>query len=267
MKFANVVVILLFALSLPSLAVEKVPTIVLVHGAFFTSAVWSRTQRALQDKGYNVVTLSLAGRDGDTTGPDKINLQLAAAKVCKIAQLQDGPVLLLGHSLGGAVIKQATDQCSKDLKALVFLAAVAPSEGVPAFPAQIEETGFGNCAKFDPVTQTFMIKSGPACAASFFGDIIDSDQQNKLVAQMVSEPKGIGTSQLEFKQLSADQFFRFPKYYIHTTQDQLVPYKDQVELAKNLGVVETYSMNTSHCPFFSQPDQLASIIIQIVRSL
>src|SRR5580658_9461358 len=91
----------LFALSLLSSFVQAAPikpTMVLVHGALFTSSGWSSVQSHLQNAGYNVVTMDVPGRADDGIAPREVNLSLAAEKVCKVANLQHGPVVLVGHS-------------------------------------------------------------------------------------------------------------------------------------------------------------------------
>src|SRR5689334_9683541 len=119
--------ILLTALSVVGLAsglaaqaAAPKPTIVLVHGAFADASGWSKVIAILQRDGYNVIAvqnpLTSLATDVETTK--------------RVVVAQPGPVVLVGHSYGGAVITQAAAG-SLNVKALVFIAAFAPDSGEP----------------------------------------------------------------------------------------------------------------------------------------
>jgi pimeloyl-ACP methyl ester carboxylesterase len=103
-----------------SLSADR-PTIVLVHGAFADSSSWDGvTQRLIKD-GYEVVAAAnpLRDLDGD------------AAAVRSVLRNVEGPVVLVGHSYGGAVITNAA-RGNDAIQALVYVAGFAPDEGESA---------------------------------------------------------------------------------------------------------------------------------------
>ncbi|TIP90897.1 MAG: alpha/beta hydrolase, partial [Mesorhizobium sp.] len=96
------------------------PTIVLVHGAFADGTGWQHVIPILEQEGYSVIAVqnalvSLAG-DVETTK--------------RVIDAQEGPVVAVGHSYGGAVITGAAAG-SANVKALVYIAAFAPEAGEP----------------------------------------------------------------------------------------------------------------------------------------
>jgi pimeloyl-ACP methyl ester carboxylesterase len=95
------------------------PTIVLVHGAWADASSWAAVTRRLQDSGYTVLAAPnpLRGLSGDAT-------YLAAF----LQQRTTGPVVLVGHSYGGAVITNAA-RSDPDVKALVYINAFMPDQG------------------------------------------------------------------------------------------------------------------------------------------
>jgi len=97
-----------------------VKTIILVHGAFADASSWSKVIPILEAKGYHVVAV----QNPLTSLADDV----AATK--RIVALQDGPVILVGHSWGGAVITQAGDD--PKVRGLVYVAAYAPDVGQSA---------------------------------------------------------------------------------------------------------------------------------------
>jgi pimeloyl-ACP methyl ester carboxylesterase len=97
---------------------SKPPTIVLVHGAFAESASWDRVIGALQVAGHRVIAAAnpLRGLHSD------------AAAVSDLVGTIDGPVVLVGHSYGGAVISNV-DADAGDIVGLAFVAGFAPERG------------------------------------------------------------------------------------------------------------------------------------------
>ena len=96
------------------------PTIVLVHGAFADATGWQHVIRILERDGYTVVAVqnSLASLAGDVETTKRL------------IDAQKGPVVVVGHSYGGAVITGAAAG-NANVKALVYLAAFAPDAGEP----------------------------------------------------------------------------------------------------------------------------------------
>src|ERR687894_3292067 len=98
------------------------PTIVLVHGAFAESASWDGVIVPLLGAGHRVIAAAnpLRGVASD------------AQAVADLVRSIDGPVVLVGHSYGGAVITNVPAD-SGDITALVYVAGFAPAPGETAF--------------------------------------------------------------------------------------------------------------------------------------
>ena len=94
------------------------PTVVLVHGAFAESAGWEGVIGILQEQGYTAIAAPnhLRSLSGD------------AESVASVLDSMEGPVVLVGHSYGGAVISGAA-LGKENVRAMVFVAAFAPEEG------------------------------------------------------------------------------------------------------------------------------------------
>jgi pimeloyl-ACP methyl ester carboxylesterase len=99
-------------------AAQPKPTIVLVHGAWADASSWNRVTKRLQRQGYSVMALAnpLRGMTSDS------------AYIASILATIPGPIVLVAHSYGGAVITNAATG-NPNVKALVYVAALIPDEG------------------------------------------------------------------------------------------------------------------------------------------
>jgi pimeloyl-ACP methyl ester carboxylesterase len=98
-------------------AIQPIHNVVLVHGAWADGSSWSKVVPLLEEKGLHVVCV----QNPLTSFADDV----AATK--RIIDAQDGPVLLVGHSYGGAVITEAGND--PKVVGLVYVAAFAPDKG------------------------------------------------------------------------------------------------------------------------------------------
>lgn len=256
------------ALSLSSMASfgATKPTFVLVHGALFTSSGWSRVQTQLQDRDYNVVTLDVPGRGNDGIDPKTIDINKATAKVCKVAKLQSGPVILVGHSQGGALITQATAACGDKIRALVYIAAVVPLSGEIAFQSLNPERDntFPKCVDQQPDNGLFKLKKDGPLEASFFPDLraIDPELADFSLTSMVSEPMAIGTTPLKYQEA---KFKKIPKFYIEATEDKVVSPETQQSFQKRTPMKKVFQIKAGHSPFLSQPQAVTDALVEVAK--
>jgi len=96
---------------------QQKPTIVLIHGAFADASSWNAVIDRLQDKGYTVAAPPNPLRGLVTDAP----------YVSSVLNTITGPIILVGHSYGGAVITNAATG-NPNIKALVYIAAYIPDQ-------------------------------------------------------------------------------------------------------------------------------------------
>lgn len=251
---------------LASASIGTKPVIVLVHGALFTKEGWGPLHRQLMYSGYNVVTLDLPGRKNDGIDPKSITIDVAAQKVCRAIKLEKGPLILVGHSQGGAVITQAASDCGANVKALVYVSAVVPKNGEIAFaglnPAR--DKTFPLCVDPDPAAGLFKLKRSGPLESSFFQDLraIDPELADQALAGMVSEPMGIGTTPLHLDVLKIN---RIRKFYVEATLDRVVSIETQRSFQKGWTFSKVYSHATGHSGFLSQPRAIADDLVDVTK--
>lgn len=243
----------------PVTAQTSTPTFILIHGAHLTSGIWSAVQTQLQNKGYNVVTLDVPGRAQDGVSPEKATLSLAVKKICQVANLQSSPVVLVGHSQGGALITQATNHCPKKIQGLIYIAAVVPESGTSAFAdlSHEDEEWFSKCATLDTSGKIWKLLSNAPLHEAFMAELSTADA-DKYKSLFVDEPSLIGEETLRYDK---GVFRQIPKTYIETNNDRIITLATQRRIQAKRSWNGIYSIFSSHSPYFSNPVLLSNAII------
>ena len=116
-------------------SIVGVKTVILIHGAWADGSSWSKVIPLLEAKGLHVVAVQIPL----TSFADDVSATQRAIA------LEDGPVLLVGHSYGGAVITEAGND--PKVAGLVYVSAVAPDKGEPTSQTDSQGDCRGFCAR------------------------------------------------------------------------------------------------------------------------
>jgi pimeloyl-ACP methyl ester carboxylesterase len=219
------------------------PTIVLVHGAFADGTGWQRVIPILQHDGYEVIAVqnplaSLAG-DVETTK--------------RVIDAQKGPVVLVGHSYGGAVITGAAAG-SPNVKALVYLAAFAPESGEP-IGAFGEKYPVDLNSALKPDSAGFLYVDRARFRELFCADVPETDARVAAAAQKPIHNSAFGASvpQAAWKNI--------PSWYLVSQDDRAINPDLERFYAKRMNA-KTSEVKASHVAFISHPDVVARLIEQ-----
>ncbi|MFO1536678.1 MAG: alpha/beta fold hydrolase [Actinomycetota bacterium] len=237
-------------------------TVVLVHGAFHGGWCWDRIVPGLTGAGLPPVVVDLPGHGVGDPGPVG-DLSDDAAHVRAVLDGCAGPVLLVGHSYGGAVITEAAAGRA-DVGHLVYLAAMVPDVG---------ETIGGASAGVDPGAASMTITTAFVPAADgatvrvadhavreiFYHDCADADVE---FARARLSPQSTASFAAT---LTGAAWRDVPSTYVLCTDDRTVPVPVQEANAARTGA--TVTLPTSHSPFFSAPDDLVDVLVAIARTI
>ncbi|MFD9353637.1 alpha/beta fold hydrolase [Streptomyces sp. NPDC060031] len=232
------------------------PTIVLVHGAFADASSWSGTIRRLQRAGYPVLAPAnpLRGLAADT------------AYLRSVLAAVEGPVVLVGHSYGGAVISGVALGDIR-VKALVYIAAFTPDKGESAaeLAAKFPGSTLGDAVnpRSYPLpgggTGTELVIERAKFHRQFAADVPAAD-----AAVMAATQRPVATAALEEKAGEA-AWKTIPSWALIVTADKNIPPAAERWMARRAGSHIT-EVDASHAVAVSRPAVVADVILDAVRA-
>jgi pimeloyl-ACP methyl ester carboxylesterase len=222
--------------------------IVLVHGGFVDGSGWQGVYKTLKKDGYNVSivqnpTLSLAD-------------DVAVTK--RTLASQDGPVILVGHSYGGAVITEAGND--PKVAGLVYITAFAPDKGESVATLIKDPPPGAPVPPILPPQDGYLFLDRGKFRASFAADV-DAEKAAFMADSQV--PWGVEALS---GNISEPAWKAKPSWYMIATDDKMIPPEAQRSMAKRAGstVVE---VKGSHAIYVSQPVAVAALIEQAAKSV
>jgi pimeloyl-ACP methyl ester carboxylesterase len=225
-----------------------ITNVVLVHGGFVDGSGWEGVYRALKRDGYNVAIVQ----------NPTISLADDVAVTRRVVAAQDGPVLLVGHSYGGAVITEAGND--PKVAGLVYVAAFAPDAG-ESVSTLIKDPPPG--APVPPIVgpqDGFLALNRAAFAASFAADL-PADKAAFLADSQV--PWGLAALG---GAITEPAWKTRPSFYLVATEDRMIPPDAQRLMSKRAGAT-VVEVKASHAVFASQPEAVAALVERAARGV
>ena len=225
------------------------PSIVLVHGFWGGAAHWAKVIVELDRRGYD----SLHAVENPLTSLDD-----DAERTQKMVRQVDGPVLLVGHSYGGAVITQAGDL--PNVVGLVYVAAFAPDAGESV--GQIGEwnvaAAAGNVA---PDSDGYVWIKQDKFGESFCQDL----PADEALVMAVTQKAPIGST---FGDAVSDPAWKKkPTWYQVSASDRMIHPDSERRMAGRMNPRSTIELDASHASLASQPSAIADLIDQAAAAL
>ncbi len=228
--------------SLPA-AAQAQPTknIILVHGAWADGSSWSKLIPLLLAKGYNVTAVQLP----------LTSLADDAATVKRAIALESGPVLLVGHSYGGAVITEAGND--PKVVGLVYVAAFAPDAGQSAGALNASVAPSPMAAEVRPDAEGFLKLSKAGVYEDFAQDVTAGEKAQLFAAQAPTNVKSLSGN------ISTPAWRSKPSWYIVSSEDRAILPALETSMAKTIKA-STVTIKASHVVMLSHPGEVATVI-------
>lgn len=231
-------------------SVASKPTIVLVHGAFADSSGWAVVAERLQDDGYPVLAFSnpLRGIEHDS---EYLRMFLDTI---------EGPIVLVGHSYGGAVITNAATG-NDQVRSLVYVAGYALDEGETV--AEANTLGGGRTDVIDHLVLRPFPEAGENIADAsidpeWFPRLFAQDLPRRLAETMAASQRPGSLASLVAP--SGEPAWKsIPSWYVVAKDDRIIPPEAERVMAKRAGAT-TVEIRSSHSVMISHPFQVLHVI-------
>ena len=221
-------------------AAGGVKTVLLVHGAWADGSSWSKLIPLLEAKGLHVVAVQIPL----TSFADDV------AATQRAIALEDGPVLLAGHSYGGAVITEAGND--PKVAGLVYISAVAPDQGESALGLISSiQTPIGS--ELRPDKSGFLKLTAKGVAEDFAQDL-----SAKEIAVLTATQVPVSVSAMK-GEVTNPAWKSKPSWYIIAANDRAISPDLETAQAKKIGATAT-TVASSHVIMLAQPSKVAAVI-------
>lgn len=240
----------------------KMKNIILLHGSWHAGWCWYKIAPRLEAQGFAVHVPDLPAHGRNTRiFPGFVQLSHMVQTVTDILDSLSEKAIIVVHSRSGIVASQAAELRPDKVEKIVYLASFMLKNGERAadwFFGDKDSLLHGQ-VDINKMKLTDMIKS------HIYKDALYADCPTEDVslayALLTPEPSLPALTRLK---LTNKNYGTIPRYYIELTQDRAVSLNLQRRLIQRSGVEKVYSLESSHSAYFSKPNELVKIILEII---
>ena len=227
---------------------QGVKNIVLVHGAWADGSSWSKVLPLLHAQGLHAVAV----QNPLSSIADDV------ASTNRLINAQDGPVLLGGHSYGGAVITEAGN--NPKVVGMVYVAAFAPEEGETCGGMAAQHPTPPAYAEFRQVEDGYLVLTEKGVRESFAQDLTPAEQSLVFSVQGATQSAILGTP------IKKAAWHSKPSWFVIASNDRTISPEQEISTAKRMGA-KSLTLPTSHLAMLAQPEKVADFVIEAAASL
>jgi len=235
-------------------------TFILVHGSWHSAWNWHKVVPILEREGHTAIAVDLPGMGRNKTPIENVTLQTLVQHLCDVIDAVEGNVILVGHSKNGIVISQAAEYRPQKIEKLIYLAAYL----IPNGKTQAEYSALDTNSVLKPYVTRFPELKAHTLQPEIYKEGLYHDCHDDIyqAARLIlsHESAVSGTTPLE---LSNENFGSLRRFYIECTEDKAVTPFIQQKVYNEMPCEKIYKMHTSHSPFFSKPQELCDIFMEI----
>lgn len=230
----------------------------LVHGSCHGAWCWRDLIPALQALGHTARAIDMPSHGSDPTPVAQVTLAGCRDAVLAASTPE---TIIVGHSWGGYPISAAAEADPSAMKALVYLCAYVPKDGMSMVEMRRQSPRQTIADAVDKSADGLSYTVKPDCVQElFYHDCPPATVRNAL-ARLCPQPIAPQDTPLPL----TDRWDQVPKAYIRATDDRTIPPEYQAQMSLSVPPDMRFDIDSSHSPFFSQPDTLAGILNAIAE--
>jgi len=239
-------------------------TFILVHGAWQGAWAWDTIVPRLEAAGHVAIAADLPGDGHDDTPAGAVTLDSYVSAVTALVDGTSGPVVLIGHSMGGVTVSQVCELRPDRVALAIYLCAFMLPDGMAVLDfyerhlepwmrgAHSRLTYANDASTIDPVSavEVFYQMAEPALAAA-------------AAARLTPQPDGPRQGKLA---LTEERYGAIPRIYVEALQDRSVHLPLQRKMQELAGCAAVYGLESDHAPQLSMPDPLTEVLLSVTAA-
>jgi pimeloyl-ACP methyl ester carboxylesterase len=232
-------------------------TFILIHGAWHGGWIWDNVARLLRAQGHTVHTPDLPGHGADKTPVNEVTLRAYVDRVAAVIDDCPEPVVLAGHSMGGAVISQTAEERPERISALVYVCAFllrdgecllqwseSDREGLVVPNLEFSADGKSATLRMEAILQAFYGECKAEAAR----------QMRSLLVSQATAPLSTPV------QLTDENYGRVPRIYVECLRDRAISIAIQRQMYAAAGCKQVFTLDCDHSPMLSRPQELTECL-------
>lgn len=240
---------------------------VLVHGSFHGAWCWERLSPLLEAVGHQVITPNLPGSGEDPAPIENADLASYATRVAGVIDGVAGPVVLVGHSMGGIVAAQVAELRPHRLSALVYVNGLMLRDG-ESLGSFLE--AHAHLDVDDLVLKNMEVSADGSEARFPAGKARDVFYNTCAVEDAAWAAARLGPQRTKIYgeplRLTPERFGLVPRAYVRGLKDNAVSPAYQDAMLENTPCERVFDLDGDHSPFLSAPHALATVLQQVAAS-
>ncbi len=233
---------------------------ILVHGAWEGSWSWDYVQPTLERQGHTVTAVDLHGRSKEGQDATNVTMDSYVETVVNAINELDHKVVLVGHSMAGAVISLVAERIPEKLEKLVYVAAFLLRNGDNVLEAMQRDPN----GEFLPELIFSDDQSSAKAVEQTWRSKAFHDVKENRIVEALPLLLGVGQATEPFMAkmvVSEERLGSVPKDYIRTAIDKMVSPTLQDEMLQNTKVDQVHILQAGHFPTLSVPETLAELLL------
>jgi pimeloyl-ACP methyl ester carboxylesterase len=216
----------------------------------------------LESLGHTVETFDLPGGGDDRTPVGEVTLESCAERVCDVLGRRREPAVLVGYSMGGAVITQAAAKCPEHVESMIFVCAFMPANGQSLLDLTHLPEGEG-----DMIQANLVIEGDPPVAVlseSATGEAVynrcTEEQRAWAVARRRPQPVAPFATPVR---IDESVLASIPRSYVFTRYDNSIPPALQRRMVREHPCANIVELDADHAPFLSAKNELVAALVAL----
>jgi pimeloyl-ACP methyl ester carboxylesterase len=226
--------------------------IILIPGLWLDGSTWDRVTPALEQAGHLAIPLTLPGMESKESDRSGISRQDHVGAIVAAIDAADGPVVLVGHSLGAGLAHAAVDSRPDRVSRAIHVGGFPSGDGsAQAFPAENGEIPFFDWSDFDEADLRGL---NEAALAEFRERAIPSPEKAANDPQVLTDPR----------RYDVPVTMVCPEFTVEMLKEWMAGDMEPVRELAEIKDVTYVDLPTGHWPQFSTPDELARVILDAI---